>query len=182
MLDIAANRQARKWSRRELTGRLFWGVVHPLFRWSPRLLWGWRRFLLRCFGADVGRGVRIFPTVVVMIPWNLTIGEEATIGDGVILYALGPIRIGRQATVSQFAHLCAGTHDLTRHDFPLVKSPISIGDGAWICADAFVGPGVEVGELAIVGARGVAIKNVPARAIVAGNPAKILSKRPDFSH
>jgi putative colanic acid biosynthesis acetyltransferase WcaF len=112
-----------------------------------------------------------------MIPWNISIDAETAVGDRVILYALGPICIGRQATVSQGAHLCAGTHDHRRLDMPLVKRPISIGDGAWICADAFVGPGVSVGDYAIVGARAVVMKNVPMAKIVVGNPARILRER-----
>jgi putative colanic acid biosynthesis acetyltransferase WcaF len=177
-LDVAANRGARKWTRGAQARRLLWALAHPLFAWSPRIFWGWRRFLLRCFGADVGHDVHVFPSVRILIPWNLSIGDEVAIGDGAILYALAPIRIGRQATISQYAHLCAGTHDFTRADMALEKRPITIGRGAWICADAFIGPGVDIGELAIVGARGVVVKNVPANVIVAGNPARVLRERP----
>ena len=105
------------------------------------------------------------------MPWNLEIGEYAAIGDRAILYALGPITIGARATISQRAHLCAGTHDIRDPARPLLKPPITIGSDAWVCADAFVGPGVTVGEHAIVGARAVAMKDVPAHAIVVGNPA-----------
>jgi putative colanic acid biosynthesis acetyltransferase WcaF len=107
----------------------------------------------------------------------VTIRDEATIGHRVILYALGPITIGARATVSQNAHLCAGTHDHRRRDFALLKQPIVIGEGAWICADAFVGPNVRVGDFAIVGARGVAMRDVAPWAIVAGNPARKVGQR-----
>lgn len=177
-VDIEGNRRARKYSRAELAGRVLWSFAYPLFRFSPRLLWSWRNAMLRVFGASIGRQVRIFPTVDIIIPWNLTIGDYATVGDRVILYALGPISIGPRATVSQGAHLCAGTHSYRDPDFPLIKSPIQVGEGAWICADAFIGPDVIVGEYAIVGARGVATRNVDPWTIVAGNPATVVKERP----
>lgn len=178
LTDIEANRSARKWSRGEQAGRVLWALAQPAFRFSPRPLWGWRRALLRCFGASVGRGVHVHPTVRVTIPWHLAIGDLSAVGDGVVLYNLGPLRIGRRCTISQGAHLCGGTHDHRRKDFPLVKAPIAIGDDVWICADAFVGPGVSVGTSAIVGARSVAMRDVMSNTIVAGHPASWVRDRP----
>lgn len=175
--DITSNRAARKWSAREQAGRAFWALATPLFRWSPRIFWGWRRMLLRLFGAKIGAGAHIYPTARIAIPWNLNIGEQAAVGDHAILYALGPIRIGARATVSQYAHLCAGTHDWRDPAMPLVKTPLVIGDDAWICAEAFVGPGVSVGEGAILGARGVTMKDIPAGAVFGGNPAREVGAR-----
>jgi putative colanic acid biosynthesis acetyltransferase WcaF len=176
-IDVEANRRARKYTRAELAGRVLWSLAHPLFRFSPRLAWPWRNAMLRLFGASVGRRVRIYPSVDIIIPWNLTIGDYATVGDRAILYALGPISIGAHATVSQGAHLCAGTHDYRRADFPLLKPPIAIGEGAWVCADAFIGPGVTLGDYAIAGARAVVIRDVQQWTIVAGNPAKVSGLR-----
>lgn len=181
IVDVGANRRARKYSRRAMLGRILWSLLHPFFRFSPRLLWSWRNTLLRLFGASIGKGVRIYPTVEIIIPWTLAIGDEATIGHRAILYALGPIAIGPRATVSQGAHLCAGTHDYRRPDFPLVKLPITIGEGAWICADAFIGPNVKVGDYAIAGARSVVMRDVEPQTIVAGNPAHPVGKRPIVS-
>jgi putative colanic acid biosynthesis acetyltransferase WcaF len=178
VFDIAANRKARKWSPAELVGRALWEILRgPLFAWTPRPLWGWRRAVLRTFGASIGRNVHVYPSARIAVPWNLHVGENSAIGDWVIIYNLGRIEIGRDVTVSQYAHLCAGTHDYKRPDMPLLKVPISIGDGAWICADAFIGPGVTVGSAAVVGARAVVVKGVEANAIVAGNPARVISKR-----
>jgi putative colanic acid biosynthesis acetyltransferase WcaF len=126
--------------------------------------------------------VHIFSTVQIDVPWNLAIDDEAAVGDRAILYALGPIRIGARATVSQYAHLCAGTHDHRRSEMPLVKSPIEIGAGAWICAGAFVGPGVKVGDLAVVGARAVAMSDVPQATVVVGNPARHVGSRHIETH
>jgi putative colanic acid biosynthesis acetyltransferase WcaF len=178
-VDISGNRQARKWSRGELIGRALWEVLrNPLFKWTPRPIWAWRRGVLRLFGAEIGRDVRIHPSARIAVPWNLRIGDEATIGDQAILYALGLITIGSRATISQNAHLCAGTHDYRRSDMPLLKTPITIAEGAWVCADAFVGPGVSVGAFSIVGARAVVLKSIPDGVIVGGNPARILRNRP----
>lgn len=177
MTDVASNRAAIKWSTKAKIGRLLWVMCNPLFRFSPRTFWGWRRILLRAFGAKVGADVHIYPTVRITIPWNLDIADGCAIGDRAILYALGPIRIGPRATVSQYAHLCAGTHDWRDPSMPLIKATIVVGADAWVCADAFIGPGVTIGDHAIVGARAVAVKNVEPSAIVAGNPARKIKTR-----
>jgi putative colanic acid biosynthesis acetyltransferase WcaF len=177
LIDVAVNRAARKYSRKELAGRIFWSLVRPTFRFSPRLAWGWRNMLLRLFGARIGSGVRLFPTVRIIIPWTLTIEEGSTVGDGAILYALGPMRIGSFVTISQGAHLCGGSHDFRNPAFPLWRAPLTVESEAWIAADAFVGPGVTVGRGAVVGARAVAMKSVPAEAVVVGNPARVVGKR-----
>jgi putative colanic acid biosynthesis acetyltransferase WcaF len=176
-LDVAANRRHRNYGRREQIGRVLWALVRPLFRWSPRPAWGWRRFLLRRFGARVGRAVHVHPDVDVTLPWNLEIGDHAAIGARVRVYDLGPLRIGRAATVSQDAYLCAGTHDPEDPQMRLLRPPVTIGDQAWVAAGAFVGPGVTVGEGAIVGARAVVAKDVPPWTIVAGNPAQPIGTR-----
>jgi putative colanic acid biosynthesis acetyltransferase WcaF len=178
LLNIKDNKVARKWTRYELFLRVLWALVHPLFRYSPRIFWSWRIWILRMFGASVGSDVHIHPTVMITLPWNLLIGSEASVGDRVILYNLGLISIGAAATISQGAHLCAGTHDYLRADLPLLKVPISIGEGAWICADSFVGPGVKIGNYAIVGARAVVMRDVDDWSIVVGNPAKVVKSRP----
>lgn len=176
-LDIEANRRDVKWTKGELLVRLLWAVVHPSFRLSPRQFWAWRRFLLRLFGARIGRGVHVYPSVRVTIPWTLDVGSQTAIGDRAVLYGLGAICIGERTTISQGAHLCAGTHDHKDPRMPLIKSTIEIGSDVWICADAFIGPGVHVADRAIVGARAVAMRDVPAGTIVAGNPAKKVGTR-----
>jgi putative colanic acid biosynthesis acetyltransferase WcaF len=176
-IDVFANRQARKWSRKEQIGRVAWALAGPLFRFSPRPFWAWRSFLLRFFGASIARDVHIYPNVQIEIPWNLEIGASAAVGARAILYSLGLIRIGPRATISQGAHLCAGTHDWRDPAMPLLKPPIEIGADAWICADAFVGPGVTIGDASIIGARAVVMRDVAPATIVAGNPAREIGKR-----
>lgn len=176
-LDIGRNRDNRKWTRGEVAGRVLWAACAPLFRFSPRLLWGWRRFLLRLFGARIGKNVHILPSVRIFIPWNLQIGDWSSVGFDALIYNLGPVEIGSKVTVSQRAHLCAGSHDFRDPAMTLLKLPITIGDEAWICADAFVGPGVVVGEGAVVGARAVVVRDVEAGSIVGGNPGRVIGRR-----
>jgi putative colanic acid biosynthesis acetyltransferase WcaF len=176
-LDIERNRRAIKWTASEQAGRIAWALVWPLFALSPRPLWSWRRLLLRVFRARIGQSVHIYPSVRITIPWNLAIGDHAAVGDRAILYALGPISIGARATISQGAHLCAGSHEWRDPAMPLTKPPVVIGDEAWICADAFIGPGVTIGTRAIVGARAVAMSDVDAGSIVVGNPAREIRRR-----
>jgi putative colanic acid biosynthesis acetyltransferase WcaF len=177
MLDVEQNRRAKKYTQGEMTRRVLWTFAQPLFRLSPRPCFGWRRFLLRCFGANVGRNVHVYPSATIYFPWNLEAGDESAIGEQVFIYNLGRVTLGPRVTISHRAHLCAGTHDHTKPDFPLLRPPIVIGCDAWICTDAFVGPGVTVGEGAIVGARAVAMKDVKPRSIVVGNPARESKKR-----
>lgn len=177
VLDIRANRAARKYDAAETLRRVLWMAGAVAFRLSPRPCFAWRAALLRLFGARVGRDVRIYGSAVVYMPWNLTIGDWSAIGEHAYIYNLGRVTIGRAATISHRAHLCAGTHDFRRLDLPLLKPPIVVGDSAWVCADAFVGPGVSVGAGAVVGARAVAVRDVPAWTVVAGNPARSITRR-----
>lgn len=176
-LNIVANRLAAKYSKMILVRRALWGLTQPLFRFSPRTFFGWRCFLLRLFGAKIGKGVHIYNSVTIYFPWNLEIGNWSSIGEYAFIYNLGKILLGSKATISQRAHLCAGTHDYTRAALPLLKKPITVADKAWICADAFIGPGVSIGEGAVVGARAVVTKDVEAWVVVAGNPALPIKKR-----
>ncbi|MBI2685998.1 MAG: putative colanic acid biosynthesis acetyltransferase [Acidobacteria bacterium] len=158
--------------------RAVWNAAHLLlFRPSPRVLHVWRRTLLRCFGARLGPGVHIYPSAKVWAPWNLRMDAHACLGPSVDCYNVAPITIGEFATVSQYAHLCAATHDYSVLSMPLVTRPIQIGARAWVAAGAFVGPGVTLGDGAVVGARSVVNKDVPAWTVVAGNPARVLKPR-----
>ncbi|MBN8600708.1 MAG: putative colanic acid biosynthesis acetyltransferase [Planctomycetes bacterium] len=177
MLNISENRRARKWSRKELVGRLLWQAVAFLFRYSPRLCWGWRVLLLRLFGATIGKNVRIDPTARIFIPWNLVIDDWTSIGFDVLVYNLGKVTLGKQVTISQRSHLCAGTHDHRDPAMPLLKCTIEIQDGCWVCADAFIGPNVVVGEKSVVGARAVVTKSFGPSLIVVGNPCRVIGPR-----
>ncbi len=176
-LDIQAARSARPYSSKEYFGRVLWALASPLFRYSPRICFCWRRWLLRRFGATVGLGVHIYPSARVVIPWNLQIDDDAAVGEDVLIYNLGPVRIGARATISHRAHLCAGSHDYRDPSLPLLRLPITIASQVWVCTDAYVGPGVSVGEGAVVGAAAVCVRDVPAWTVVAGNPAAFVKHR-----
>ena len=177
MLNIAENRRRRNYPPGVQARRLLWALVYPLFRLSPRPMFGFRNLLLRSFGARVGRAVHVYGSTVVYMPWNLEIGDWSTLGEHVYLYNLGTVSIGSRTTISQRAHLCAGSHDDRDPCLALLTPPIRIGDQAWICADAFIGPGVAIGEGAIVGARAVVVRDVEAWDVVVGNPARVIRKR-----
>jgi acetyltransferase-like isoleucine patch superfamily enzyme/glycosyltransferase involved in cell wall biosynthesis len=166
------------WTFKEKVGRAVWMLIgKPIFRLSFHNWYRFRRVLLRAFGAQIGQGVAIRPSANIEVPWMLRIDDDATIGDYAILYSLGPIFIGRRAIISQYAHLCAGTHDYADHTFRLIRTPVTIGDDVWIGADAFVGPGVTIGALSVLGARSSAYKDLKRKQVFVGNPARPIKER-----
>jgi putative colanic acid biosynthesis acetyltransferase WcaF len=164
----------------EILLRMVWSVIEAtLFRWSPRPLHAWRILLLRVFGAEVPTPstVRVFPSVRITFPWKLTLEPHTMVGPRVALYNLGRITLRRGVNISQNCHLCAGTHDFNRWSMPLVTKPIVIGENVWLAADVFVGPGVTIGELCVVGARSVVIRDLPSRKICVGHPCRAVKDR-----
>jgi len=177
-MQVDLSKYESRISTRNKVGRALWGLVEVLlFRPSLRSLYGWRRFLLRVCGAQVGRGALVDPGVRIWAPWNVEIGDHAWIGHDVDLYSVDKIIIASHSIVSQYAFLCAATRDITDPQMGLVAAPIHIGPGAWVAAGAFVGPGITVGEGAVVGARSVVTKDVPPWVVVAGNPARHIKDR-----
>lgn len=158
--------------------RALWGFVHCLLiRWTPRPFHAWRAFILRLFGAKLGRDCHIYPRAIIWAPWNLEAADQSAIADGAIIYNQAPIRLGRRVVVSQGAHLCTGTHDYEDPNFPLIAKPITVHDQAWIAAEAFIHPGVIIGEGAVIGARSVVTKDMPAWTVCAGNPCAPIKPR-----
>lgn len=174
----AATRGVSPVSTWEKIKRVLWSIVEATaYRKSFHTWSAWRRMLLRIFGAKIGRKTMIRRTSRVYYPWKLTLGELSSLGDRAEIYNLGPVTIGARVTISQLAYICAGTHDFTKASMPLLTPPIVIEDDAWICAEAFIGPGVTVGKGAVVAAAAVVVKDVPPWAIVGGNPAKFIKER-----
>lgn len=153
---------------RRLAWRMVWLV---LYRPSPTILHGWRRFLLRCFGATVEAGAHPYPSARVWAPWNLVMRENSCLGPESDCYNAAPVTLGKHSIVSQKAYLCTPSHTID-DAFTLIGAPIALGEHAWVATSAFVGPGVTIGRGAVVGACAVVTKDVAAGKIVAGNPAR----------
>lgn len=159
--------------------RALWGVVYNiLFRTLPGpLFYNWRTFLLRLFGAKIGKNCKIRASVKIWAPWNIELGDFVALGQKTELYSVNKIVIGTKVAISQGAYICTASHDITRHGSPLVTAPILIRNFAWVAADAFIGMGVTIGEGAVVGARAAVFKDVEPWTVVGGNPAMPIKKR-----
>ena len=132
--------------------------------------------LLRMFGARIGSGAVIRANVNVSYPWRLTLGDDVWIGEETVILSLAPVRIESSVCISQRAFLCTGSHDFRSEKFTLVTRPITVRGGSWIAAQAFIAPGVEIGEGSMVCAGSVVVENVPPRSIVRGNPAQVVKQ------
>ena len=159
---------------------LWWLVQGVLFPLSLHPSNGFRGWLLKLFGAKIGKGVVIRPTARFTYPWKITIGNYSWIGDDVVLYSLDRIAIGSNCVISQKSYLCTGSHDLRDIAFKLITAPIIIGDGVWIAADCFIAPGVSIGQDVAIGARSSVFKDQPAGQVCWGNPCQ--PKYPRYSN
>jgi len=155
-----------------------WRMVQgSLFAWSPQFMYGWRRFLLRLFGAEIGQKVLVRPSVRITYPWKLKIRDYSWIGDDVELYTWGEISIGSDTVISQRSYLCAAGHDFTVPSFDTFQKPIVIGNQVWIATDVFIAPGITIGDAAVVGTRSTVLSDLPKAMICYGNPAKPMKPR-----
>ena len=164
--------------------RLTWTIVYYLFfRLTPVCFHPFRRLILNVFGANLSVGVKVYPTVSIWAPWNLSMGEFSTLGPYVDCYSVDKIDIGPRVTVSQRSFLCTASHDynypetFSRAEMPLIGAPIKIGEAVWIAAESFIGPGVNIEENGVVLARSVVVKDVARGLVVAGNPSKVVKAR-----
>lgn len=159
--------------------RLMWNVVWGIFaRPLPRSMGsGWKRLLLRSFGAKIHPTAVVYSSTKVYYPANLIMERYACLASYVDCYNVALIKIGANTTVSQGACLCTASHDITNPLNPLITAPIAIEDQAWIGAKAFIGMGVTIGQGAVVGATASVYKHVKPWTVVGGNPAKFIKKR-----
>ena len=148
-----------------------------LVRYSPRPLHRWRAAVLRVFGARLGPHCHIYPGARVWAPWNLHCEDAVGIADGAVIYNPAPIRLASHCIVSQDAYLCGATHDSDDPNFPMTVHPITVGRYAWICARAVVGPGVNVGEGAVLGLSSVATRDLEPWTVYGGVPARAIKTR-----
>ena len=158
--------------------RALWLIVEALILLNPFLTpYSLKRWTLRRFGAKVGHGVLIKPSVHVKFPWHLEIGDNVWIGERVWIDNFVSVRIESNAVVSQGAYLCTGNHDWSDPGMGLMVKPISMEQGAWVGAFARIGPGVTVGADAVVTLGSVLLKDAQPNGIYTGNPAMLVGER-----
>lgn len=163
---------------RNRIGRMAWNVtVALLFRPSPRPLHVWRAMLLRTFGARLGRNCHIYPRARIWAPWNLQCGDVVAIADDAEIYNAWPVSLGSHSTISQWAYLCAASHDVDHPEFPMIGSPIRVGARAWVCARATILPGVTLHDGAVLATGAVATKDLEPWSVYGGLPARLIRKR-----
>lgn len=161
--------------------RLSWRICWILLaRWTPPFAHRWRIALANLFGARIHPTAALYPSVRIWYPRHLAMAERSTLAPGVTCYCVAPVRLGAYAIVSQGAHLCTASHDIHDPCFQLVAAPVVLGAHAWICAEAFVGPGVTAGEGAVLGARAAAFRDLAPWTVHGGNPARPLKPRSRF--
>lgn len=181
LLDARASRPLEggaSFSLRNRMTRAVWAIAWlVLARWTPPPLHAWRRLVLIAFGAQIGRGARVYCSTKVWLPANLELGANALIGPGVNLYNQGRIEIGRRSVISQGAHICASSHDIRDPDFQLVLRPVTIGGNCWVAAEAFVGPGVTMSDGCVLAARAALFEDGAAWTVYRGNPAAAVKTR-----
>ena len=165
--------------RKHQVVRLIWNIAWPLTTWFlPRSMgMGWKRLLLRMFGAKIHPTANIYSSAKIYYPANLIMQEYSCLASDVDCYNVDKVIIGANTTVSQGSYLCTASHDVTNPLNPLITAPIVLEDQAWIGARAYIGMGVTIGQGAVVGATASVYKNVDPWVIVGGNPAKFLKKR-----
>ena len=134
-------------------------------------------FLLKIFGAKIGKGVVIKPSVNIKYPWNVSIGDYTWIGENVWIDSLVKISIGSNVCISQGAYLLTGNHNYKKTTFDLIVQPITVEDGVWIGARSIVCPGVICKTQAVLTAGSIATKRLEAYSIYQGNPADVIKKR-----
>jgi putative colanic acid biosynthesis acetyltransferase WcaF len=157
--------------------QLWWIVQSTLFGWSPQFLYEWRNFLLRLFGAQIGKGVKIRSSARITYPWKLEIGNHSWVGDDTELYTLGTVKIGNNVAIAHRVYLCTGTHDYQAIAFDIKSYDVVIEDEVWIPNDVFVAPGVTIGRGTVVGVRSTVLHDLPAGKICYGSPAKPIKDR-----
>lgn len=157
--------------------QLWWLVQSTLFAMSPQFMFGWRVFLLKLFGAQIGADVLIRPSVRVTYPWKIKLGDRVWIGDHAELYSLGVIEVGDDVVISQKSYLCAATHNYRKLSFDMISKKITIEDQVWLATDVFVGPGVKIHKGALIGARSNVFADMPAGMVCVGSPAKPVKPR-----
>jgi len=157
--------------------RVFWMIVWTLFaRWTPRHFWKFRRLILILFGAEIGQRSDVRGTAKIWWPGNLQLGNNCLIAEGVDVYNIEKISLGNNVIISQRCWLCTASHDYTDINFPMIAKVIDIKSDVWVAAEAFIGPGVTVGQGAVIAARSSLVKSANCFSVYGGNPAFLIKE------
>jgi len=178
-MGVDLSKSVTSWSFAFKLRRGIWTyLLEPLVRWLPKACSPVRVAALRSMGAKIGSKCTILPGVRVLMPWNLELEDHVAIGEHVNIYNFAPVSVRRMTVVSQFVHLCTGSHDYRREDFPLIYFPITIGEQVWVAAGVFVAPGCRIADGAVVGAMSVVTKSLEQPwSVYGGNPCRRLKAR-----
>ncbi len=178
-LTIDLSGYENRLGRKHQAVRMLWNILWPLTTWFlPRSLgMGWKRSLLRMFGAKVHPTAQVYSSARIYYPANLTMEAYSCLADGVECYNVAPVTVGAHSTISQGTLLCTASHDITDSHHRLVTAPIVVEDQVWIGARAYIGMGVVVRQGAVVGATASVYKTVEPWTVVGGNPARFIKKR-----
>jgi len=157
---------------------LLWRLIgQPIFRLIPLPFFSFRVFVLRLYGAKIGRNNRIYPSVKIWIPRNLRLESSIGIGEDVYLYNKSMISISDNCVISRCAFLCTASHDYNSHFFELFSRPIHIAPFSWIASSAIIMPGLTVSPGSVIGAGSVLTRNTEPWSVYAGNPAVRIKAR-----
>lgn len=178
-LEVQLNKYDNSWYHPANRFKIYlWLITNALFfNHSLAVLNGFKCFLLKLFGAKIGRGVLIKPSVNIKYPWFLSIGDHCWIGENVWIDNLTQVSIGNNVCISQGAMLLTGNHDFTKSTFDLIVKPIVLEDGVWIGAKSVVCPGVYCESHAVLSVQSVATKRLTTYGIYQGNPAQPVKSR-----
>lgn len=155
-----------------------WKIFNTtFFRILPYNFRGYRRFLLRLFGAKIDNTSSIDRTAIIDFPWNLTIGYQSSIGEKAWVYCLDKIIIGDKSCIGKDVYLITGSHKIDDANFSLITKPITIGDGVWVATGSKVFSGVAINNFSVVGAFSVVLKDIPENQVWVGSPAKYIKQR-----
>jgi acetyltransferase-like isoleucine patch superfamily enzyme len=152
-----------------------WCAVRPIFRpWQLLFTLYYRLRLRRC-----GRRVDFSTTMIIRNPRNIEIGDNCSFSNFVILDGHDRITIGSNCMLANNVVIATATHDETVDPMNSVtiRRPVTIGNNVWFGIGATILPGLNIGDGAIIGARALVTKDVPAGAVVIGIPAQIVRFR-----
>lgn len=164
--------------------KALWMIVWTIFvRPFPRISGNFiMKTLLRIFGAKIGKGCRIYSSAKILVPYNLVIGDNVILADRLLIQNTALVQIGTNSIISQGTYICAGSHDIYKETFDTVRKPIIIGENVWVAAECFIGPGVNIGDGAVAGARSCVFKSIEPWTLVGGNPAKVIKQIPKMKY